>query len=108
VDVLLTSRPVQRRTRARDLGMGRPALGQWALCALVLAGLLAGCSMGLPKDLKPVSPLLVIAMHDKGMDDNAPILIRIFKEESQLEVWKATQSGQYALLKSYEICKWSG
>jgi murein L,D-transpeptidase YafK len=71
--------------------------------------LLAGCSgFGLPKDLKPIPRQLVAAMHDLGMDENAPIFIRIFKEESQLEVWKQTQSGQYALLKTYEICTWSG
>ncbi len=89
--------------------VGRPALRLWASIGLVLlAGLLAACSMGMPKDLKPVPRMLTIAMHDKGMDEKAPILIRIFKEESQLEVWKQAQNGQYALLKTYEICKWSG
>src|ERR1700704_4087017 len=89
--------------------VGRPATGWWAtIGAVLLAGLLAGCSFAVPKDLKPVSRLLTISMHEKGMDDNSPILIRIFKEESHLKVWKQTRSGQYALLKTYDICSWSG
>jgi murein L,D-transpeptidase YafK len=36
------------------------------------------------------------------------MLIRLFKEESILEVWKKKSNGTYRLLKSYEICTWSG
>ena len=39
---------------------------------------------------------------------NSPILVRIFKEEAELEVWKKNQDGEFALLKTYPICKWSG
>ena len=43
------------------------------------------------------------------MEQNSPILIRIFKEESVLEVWKQQKAtGRYALLKTYDICTWSG
>jgi murein L,D-transpeptidase YafK len=38
----------------------------------------------------------------------APILIRIFKEESALEVWKENRTGTFVLLKTYPICKFSG
>ncbi len=37
-----------------------------------------------------------------------PIMIRIFKMESELEVWKRDKSGEYALLKTYPMCRWSG
>ena len=37
-----------------------------------------------------------------------PILIRIFKEESELEVWKQDTTGRFELLKVYPICRWSG
>jgi murein L,D-transpeptidase YafK len=47
-------------------------------------------------------------METLNMDRAAPILIRIYKEESTLEVWKQDQSGKFALLKSYPICKFSG
>ncbi len=42
------------------------------------------------------------------MDKNSPILIRVFKQEAELEVWKQNRDGQYALLKTYPICRWSG
>ena len=47
-------------------------------------------------------------METLNMDRAAPILIRIYKEESTLEVWKQDRSGKFALLTSYPICKFSG
>ena len=43
-----------------------------------------------------------------NMDQKSPILIRIFKEEGVMEIWKANTSNRYAMLKSYQICAWSG
>lgn len=57
---------------------------------------------------KPLSPQMVSLISEKGMSPSTPMLVRIFKEESELEVWKQTTSGQYALLKTYPICRWSG
>src|SRR5262245_47243387 len=42
------------------------------------------------------------------MPRESPILVRIFKEESELEVWKQDTEGKFALLKTYPICRWSG
>jgi murein L,D-transpeptidase YafK len=47
-------------------------------------------------------------MESLNMDRGAPILIRIYKEENKLEVWKEDRTGKFALLKSYPICKFSG
>lgn len=44
----------------------------------------------------------------KGMQPAAPIFIRIFKEESELEVWKARDDGRFYHYKTYPICNWSG
>ncbi len=44
----------------------------------------------------------------KGMDQGAPIFVRIFKEESELEVWKARDDGRFYHFKTYPICNWSG
>jgi len=44
----------------------------------------------------------------KGMDAQAPIFIRVFKEESELEVWKLRDDGRYYHFKTYPICNWSG
>jgi murein L,D-transpeptidase YafK len=46
-------------------------------------------------------------MENDNMDRGAPILIRIYKEERTLEVWKQDR-GKFALLQSYPICKFSG
>jgi murein L,D-transpeptidase YafK len=47
-------------------------------------------------------------MRARGMTRTSPIMLRIFKEEGKLEVWKQKDTGRYALATSYDICKWSG
>jgi murein L,D-transpeptidase YafK len=47
-------------------------------------------------------------MEDDNMDWGAPVLIRIYKEERTLEVWKQDRTGKFKLLQSYPICKFSG
>ncbi|WP_162492951.1 L,D-transpeptidase family protein [Bradyrhizobium sp. CCGE-LA001] len=86
-----------------------------ASVALMMAGgLLAGCNsdqVSLATNAKanqPVPPKLLAAMTEKDMDLQSPILVRLFKQEAELEVWKQTRSGQFALLKTYPICRWSG
>ena len=56
----------------------------------------------------PVPAALVKVMKAKDMGLKSPILVRLFKEESALEVWKQKTSGDYELLKTYAICAWSG
>ena len=80
---------------------------------LALALLAGGCQDGgmvslFPKAEAPVPQKLVKKMKSKGMTAASPIMIRIFKEESALEVWKQNDKGRYELLETYEICKWSG
>jgi murein L,D-transpeptidase YafK len=56
----------------------------------------------------PLSEKTVALIESKNMDKESPILVRVFKEEAELEVWKKNRDGQYALLKTYPICRWSG
>ncbi|HVV94162.1 MAG TPA: murein L,D-transpeptidase family protein, partial [Hyphomicrobiales bacterium] len=84
-----------------------------ALLAMSAALWLAGCQQPdtgyNAKAEAPIPAETMSLMSTKGMKAQDPILIRIFKEESQLEVWKKRESdGRYALLKSYPICRWSG
>lgn len=86
------------------------------------AALAAACALGLtgcmvegapsptfgPKHLQPVSSSTLALIAQKGMDVQSPILLRIFKEEAELEIWKEARDGKYALLKTYPICRWSG
>ena len=83
--------------------------------ALAAAGVfMAGCNsdeISLAANAKanqPVPPKLIAAMTEKNMDLQSPILIRLFKSEAELEVWKQNRSGKFELLKTYPICRWSG
>jgi len=82
--------------------------------ALAAGVLLAGCNsdeVSLATNAKanqPVPPKLIQAMVEKDMDLNSPILVRLFKQEAELEIWKQDRSGRFALLKTYPICRWSG
>ena len=82
--------------------------------ALAAGVLLAGCNsdeISLAANAKanqPVPPKLIQDMVAKDMDLNSPILVRLFKQEAELEVWKQDRSGRFALLKTYPICRWSG
>ncbi|MCB1503014.1 MAG: murein L,D-transpeptidase, partial [Bauldia sp.] len=71
---------------------------------------LAACTSesSVPKDLRPVPQKLVYQMKSDGMSETSPIFVRLYKEESKLEIWKQQGNGKYALLKTYDICKWSG
>ncbi len=77
-----------------------------------MAGVLVGCQadeLGYgPKAQRPVSSDIKRRMTDLNMSSTSPILIRIFKEENTLEVWKEKRNGRFALLDEFEICKWSG
>jgi murein L,D-transpeptidase YafK len=60
------------------------------------------------RHLVPIPPATMALMESKGMAQNDPILIRAFKKEAEMEVWKRGANGKYALLKTYPICRWSG
>src|SRR5262249_1369312 len=81
--------------------------------AIAAAMLLAGCNpSGTPatndRHAQPLSERMLADLDAKQMSKASPILLRIFKEESELEVWKQDESGRLALLRTYPICRWSG
>ena len=87
---------------------------RWKPLSLVLViGLgLAACEENRPRGAArhniPIPADVQALMSVKGMTKNSPVLIRSFKKESELEIWKKASNGQYALLKSYPMCRWSG
>ena len=98
-----------------SFALNRARLFRAFFAAAVLSGALAlgGCfseeSYELPtKAMKELSPQMLALLDQKHMPKDSPILVRLFKEESELEVWKQDTSGRYALLKVYPICRWSG
>ena len=60
---------------------------------IVAAGLVLGaCAQDVSyrsaRDLAPIPPKTLALMSEKGMEADAPILMRSFKKESEIEVWK--------------------
>ena len=51
---------------------------------------------------------LLALLEQKKMPKTSPIVLRLFKEESELEVWKQDTAGRFQILKTYPICRWSG
>jgi murein L,D-transpeptidase YafK len=60
------------------------------------------------KATKKLPPELLALLQQKKMPANSPILVRVFKEEAELEVWKQDTAGRFQILKTYPICRWSG
>lgn len=60
------------------------------------------------RDLAPIPAKTLKLMSDRGLDPGAPIIMRSFKKEAEIEVWKLGRDGKYALLKAYPMCRWSG
>jgi murein L,D-transpeptidase YafK len=85
-----------------------------ASAAIAAAFALAGCDTdGTPtamsgRHMQPLSDKLIADLDAKNMEKESAILVRIFKEESELEVWKEDKTGRFALLRTYPICRWSG
>lgn len=83
-----------------------------SLAVLAVTATLSGCVSMTLDDLGDPSPVipakLVAEMREKKMSPENPVLVRIFKKESELEVWKQDASGRFALLKTYPMCRWSG
>src|SRR6188508_2202457 len=102
------------RRRGRETTI-LPMLSRFAQALLLIATLaVAGCNESSVKDFAPRGatkslPARILAeMRAKGMERNAPIMARIFKEEGKLEIWKQKLNGRYDLISTYNICKWSG
>jgi murein L,D-transpeptidase YafK len=84
-----------------------------ASAALAAAIALAGCDTdGTPavngRHMQPLSERMLGEIENKNMEKESAILVRIFKEEAELEVWKEDKTGRFALLRTYPICRWSG
>jgi murein L,D-transpeptidase YafK len=83
-----------------------------ASAAVAAAITLAGCDPDTiaptGRAQAPLSEKTLAEMAAKNMDKESAILARIFKEEAEMEIWKQNRDGQFVLLKTYPICRWSG
>jgi murein L,D-transpeptidase YafK len=83
------------------------ALGLTAASALALSG----CDEGYEsngRSLTPIPQKTLALMDSLGTTAQAPIIFRAYKKEAEFEIWKQKSDGQYALLKTYPMCRWSG
>ena len=44
----------------------------------------------------------------RGLKIGAPLYVRVFKLENEMEVWLKNPTGSYTLFRTYPICNWSG
>ena len=61
----------------------------------------------LPLPGTPNVSLLTDRLKQAGVTLASPMLIRVFKSESELEIWKL-KGGAFFLFGTYPICQWSG
>jgi murein L,D-transpeptidase YafK len=73
-----------------------------ALALLLLSGVSAEAQQGTP-GVEPDMKRNAVS----GFRSGSPLLIRIFKEESQLELWMQT-GDRFELFATYPVCFWSG
>ena len=82
------------------------------LLVAAVGGLLGACqetrTVTSGRATAPIPSNMLALMKEKGTDAHKPILIRAFKKEAELEIWKQQADGQYTLLKTYPMCRWSG
>jgi murein L,D-transpeptidase YafK len=83
------------------------------IAAIAACTALAGCNNEKTpnisgRHMQPLSEQILAELDAKKMTRESPILIRMFKEEAELELWKVDKSGRFALLRIYPICRWSG
>lgn len=79
---------------------------------ILLALSISGCSIVYDRvdprgGLAPQSSTLITASESVGATANSPVLIRIFKQSNELELWRKTSKG-YALVNIFTICAYSG
>ena len=97
-----------------SISSGRENSGKLRASALALAAALSlsGCqdttTLTSGRSLVPVPAQTVSLMEQKGSTKQSPMLIRAYKKEAELEIWKMRADGTYAHLKTYPMCRWSG
>jgi len=81
--------------------------------AVAACALIAGCddselAQGPGRSEQPISAATLAEMEKLDTTPSSPTLIRTYKKEAELEIWKMKSNGEYALLKTYPMCRWSG
>jgi murein L,D-transpeptidase YafK len=65
-------------------------------------------AVAMPRGDLPIPAATIALMGARDTSPSAPALIRSYKKEAEIEVWKQAKSGRFILLKTFPICRWSG
>jgi murein L,D-transpeptidase YafK len=85
--------------------------GKRLMWSVVLMSIVSSCAKDAYRSARAMAPVpakTLALMSDQGIEPGAPILMRAFKKESEIELWKQGRDGKYVLLKTYPVCRWSG
>jgi murein L,D-transpeptidase YafK len=96
---MISSLVVIRRIACMVLALGAMAL--LAACDQEHQSLSGRSLASIPNDTMAL-------MQDKGVSSDSPVLIRTYKQEAELEIWKKRPDGRYVYLKTFPMCRWSG
>ena len=77
------------------------------LAAVLAAVLVVHDVSAASKHEAPIPAATLALVRERGTTPAAPILVRVYKKEAELEVWKKA-GGRFVHLKTYPICRWSG
>ena len=56
----------------------------------------------------PIPSATLALMAAKNTSPSAPVLIRTYTKEAELEIWKLAKDGRYVHIKTFPLCRWSG
>ena len=87
--------------------------GTAVILTVAACALMAGCDdsyldQSSARSQQPISSATLAKMEALDTTPSSPTLIRTYKKEAELEIWKMKSNGEYALLKTYPMCRWSG
>lgn len=98
---------VMAKMVAKRIGMG--------LAMALALGALSGCTQDTLEIVAvnnrlehPLPAKMQQKLRKLNISLSSPIMMRIFKEEEVMEIWKADASNRYQLVATYPICAWSG
>jgi murein L,D-transpeptidase YafK len=83
----------------------------WRAGAAVTSIIIASSGPSFAENTKAAAPIpaqTLALMATKNTSPSAPVLIRTYKKEAELEVWKLARDGRYVHIKTFPICRWSG
>lgn len=99
--------PRIRRVFVYSGRMSRP-VAFLVITAASLAGTWRASVAEPAKALAPIPPQTLAIMAAQHTSAAAPLVIRTFKKEAELEIWKLDRTGRFVYIKTFPICRWSG